>query len=84
MWVTGLYYSLSLQYMNLIRFFFELLLLYILYKLVFELVIPMYNSTRIMKKKMESFREQNGTVAKNEPPRKDTAQEDYIDFEEVK
>jgi len=69
-------------------------LIYILYKLVFDLIIPVYTTTRKIKKgfremhdKMqeEMNRQQPSTQAteatKPSPEKKST---DYIDFEEVK
>lgn len=70
--------------MNLLRLFFELLLVYILYKLVFDLVIPLYQSTRIMKKKMEQFKEGGTARTEKEKPKSGVEKYDYIDFEEVK
>ena len=79
----------------ILRFLFFAFLLYVLYKLVVDFAIPIYKTTRRVKK---SFREmqqkmqegqngfsdsyppsQNGKAATGQPPLGD-----YIDFEEVK
>ncbi len=71
----------------------ELLLIYILYKVVFDFIIPIYQTTRQMKGKMnemqEKMRQQQQNAATNintekqkqftKPPA-----EDYIDYEEIK
>ncbi len=81
--------------MNLIRLAGELFLLYILYKLVFDFIIPIYQTTKKVKKQfgemhnkmqdqMNTFnKQQNTSAAKNSSPRPAT-KEDYIDYEEIK
>jgi hypothetical protein len=81
----------------MLRFLFYGLLIYLLYKLVFELIIPVYKTTRKIKK---SFREMhsrmqeqsydfagNGKQQNSAQPsaaKPANKREDYIDFEEVK
>ena len=71
----------------------ELFLFYLLYKFIFELVIPIFRTTREVKKKMNEFQQNLNRTAENnhtsnESAAKPTAskppKEDYIDFEEIK
>ena len=81
--------------MNFFRIVFELFALYLLYKLVFDFIIPVAKTTKAVKKqfgdmhsqmqeKMSQFnREQtqsNTTKTTASSPKND----DYIEFEEVK
>ena len=43
--------------MNIFRLLFELFLLYLAYKFIFEFIIPIYKTTRQMKGKMEEMRQ---------------------------
>ena len=76
--------------MNFFRVVIELFALYLLYKLVFDFIIPVANTTKQVKKqfgdmhqKMNQFNEeqkkQNASATKATP-----SKEDYIDYEEVK
>ena len=38
--------------MNIFKLAFELFIIYLVYKLIFEFIIPVYNTTRQMKQKM--------------------------------
>jgi hypothetical protein len=67
--------------MNVIRIVIELLALYLLYKLVFDLIIPLTRTTREVKKQVH---EMNTRVQQKDPPRQTAPKGDYIDFEEVK
>lgn len=82
--------------MSIIRVIFELLLLYGLYKLIFDFIIPVYRTTKQVNKKMgemqtkmnDHFNQSAGSGQSNtnnttEKPAK-PAKEDYIEFEEVK
>lgn len=71
----------------------ELFLFYLLYKFIFELVIPIFRTTSEVKKKMNEFQQNMHETAENnrtsnENAAKSTAskmpKEDYIDFEEIK
>ena len=77
--------------MGLIRAIFELFVLYLLYKLIFDFIIPVYKTTKQVSQKMgemqqkmnEHAKQQNNTqqaTAQKEKP----AREDYIEFEEIK
>ena len=71
----------------------ELFLFYLLYKFIFEFVIPIFRTTREVKKKMHEFQqnmnkqaETNRTSSKtmDKPPVSKPKSDDYIDFEEIK
>ena len=84
--------------MNLLRIAFELFALYVLYKLIFDFIIPLANTTRQVKKQFTDIHTQmqdnmkqqqneqstqNFTSAKATPINK-SKDDDYIEFEEVK
>ena len=81
--------------MNLIRLAGEIFLIYIIYKLIFDFIIPVYNTTKKVKKQfgdmhtkmqdqMNEMNKQQAapktTVSSPPPPKAD----EYIDYEEVK
>jgi len=65
------------------------LLLYLSYKLVFELIIPVYKTSKKIKKGFREMQEQmnqqqhSSTTSPPKPPPQKKAG-DYIDFEEMK
>ena len=75
----------------MIRFLIELFVFYIIYKFVFELMLPVYNTTKQIKKKMNEMNDQfdknlkknNNTTNTDSNPKKDI-NHDYIDYEEIK
>jgi hypothetical protein len=78
--------------MNIFRIAAELFLIYILYQLIFEFVIPVYQSTKKIRKQfsdlqskmqqdMNAAGKQHAT-ARPEPTVK--REGDYIEFEEIK
>jgi hypothetical protein len=73
--------------MNLLRIAIELFVLYLLYKLVFDLILPLARTTKEVKKQ---FHDMNSRVQNDPPPHSPTGNKpvsskgDYIDFEEVK
>ena len=83
--------------MNILRLLGEILLIYILYKLIFDFIIPIYRTTKRVKKqfgemqsKMQeqmntnSYRgnqQQSSAKSTKEEPLK---REEYIDYEEIK
>ena len=81
--------------MNILKLLFELFVIYLLYKFIFEFIIPVYNTTRQVKRKMSEMQQQmqqNQQAPANDPyiktqateaPKK-PAHEDYIDYEEIK
>ena len=79
----------------MIKFLLELFVLYIIYKFIFELVLPVYQATKHIKKKMDHAthhmnQQQSNTYTNNNPssntPNKNKTDigGDYIEFEEVK
>ncbi|CAN5130825.1 hypothetical protein BH11BAC5_BH11BAC5_23070 [soil metagenome] len=82
--------------MNIFRLAFELFVLYLLYKLVFELIIPVAKTTKQVKKqfgdmsaqmqeKMNQQQQANASYkATKTPATPVNKNDDYIDFEEVK
>ena len=80
--------------MNIFRLAFELFVLYLLYKLIFDFIIPVAKTTQQVKKqfgdmsarmqeKMNEQQKQAATV--NSASRPATSKnDDYIEFEEVK
>ena len=77
-------------YMNIFRLAAELFLIYLLYKLIFNFIIPIYQSTKKIKKQfgeMHSKMQNEMNAYQNQPkPQQQPAPEkegDYIEFEEV-
>jgi hypothetical protein len=77
----------------MLKVLFELFMLYLLYKLVFDFIIPIYQTTKQVKQKVgemqrnmnEQMQKQNNQFAdtpKTNAPKVD--KDDYIDYEEVK
>jgi sortase (surface protein transpeptidase) len=75
----------------MIKAIFQLFLLYLLYKLVFDFIIPVYQTTKHVKKKMnemqeklqEQQKEYNNRTASTSQEKK-SFDDEYIDYEEVK
>lgn len=72
---------------------FELFVLYLLYKLIFDFIIPVYKTSKQVSQKMSDMQSRmNEQMKKQQPdthsvPTENTvkpAKEDYIEFEEVK
>ena len=82
--------------MNILRLAAELFLLYLLYKLIFDFIIPIYIASKKVKKQFgemhSKMQEQmNGYNAQNTQQTKATStdkvekkKEEYIDYEEIK
>jgi hypothetical protein len=80
--------------MGLLRAIFELFMLYMVYKLIFEFIIPIYETTRQVKQKVgemqnkmnEHMKQQQASQYSAPPkdPEIKPGKEDYIEFEEVK
>lgn len=82
----------------MLKVILELLALYLLYKLIFDFIIPVYQTTRQVNKKMgemqgkmnEHFNRQSAGSGQQSNTTNSTekaarpAKEDYIEFEEVK
>jgi hypothetical protein len=76
----------------MMRFLFYLFLAYILYQLVFKFIIPIYRTTRQVKKGFREMQERMNDQAQGQPPFGSQAQPrteekgslgDYIEFEEI-
>lgn len=84
--------------MNLFRIVFELFALYLLYKLIFDFIIPVARTTRQVKKQFsemnnrmqETMQQQQAQQQKNTFTKNTTQattsgkSDDYIEFEEIK
>jgi hypothetical protein len=79
--------------MNFFKLIGELVVIYILYKVIFDFIIPVYKTTKQVKTKMNDMHarmqeQERGYTAPptQEPIKKNTtaAKDDYIDYEEVK
>ena len=78
--------------MEIFRVAAELFLIYILYQLIFEFIVPVYQSTKKIRKQfgeMQSKMQQdinasNRNQASAQPETTVKKEGDYIDFEEVK
>ena len=77
----------------MLKILFELFLLYLAYKLIFDFIIPLYETTKQVKQKVGEMQQQmnrrqqqqasstaNSTAAGRPAAKKD----DYIEFEEIK
>lgn len=77
-------------------FLFYCFIAYLLFRLIFNFIIPVYRTTRRMKKSFremnermrqagDAYNQQQGTHASQAQEKKDNSQVgDYIDFEEIK
>ena len=78
--------------MGIIRVIFELLVLYLVYKLIFDFIIPVYKTTKQVSQKMgemqskmnDHINQQRQQASTDEEKPARPAKEDYIEFEEVK
>ncbi len=80
--------------MNILRILFELFVIYIIYKLVVDFIIPIYRTSRQMKVTMHKVQEQMKKQQQQQaqpstPPdisinKTPVSKEDYIDYEEIK
>ena len=78
--------------MNIFRTAAELFLIYILYKFIFEFIIPVYNSTQKIRKQFGEMQnkmqqDMNATNTRNTTPQQEKKvkrEGDYIEFEEIK
>ena len=80
--------------MSIFRVIFELFVFYLLYKLVFDFIIPLYQTTKTFKQKIgdmqqkmdEHVRKQQAdqfkSASENDAPKAD--KHDYIEYEEIK
>ena len=76
--------------MNIFRVVAELFLFYLLYKLIFDFIIPIYQSTKKIKKQFGEMQDKMQNDINNYQSQKPRQAEplkkegDYIDFEEIK
>jgi hypothetical protein len=78
----------------MLRALFELFVLYLLYKLIFDFIVPIYQTTKQVKQKMNEIQrnmnEQANQQQRNQytsaanPASPKAKSDDYIEFEEVK
>lgn len=73
--------------------FVELFVIYIIYKLVFNFIIPVYVASKQMNKKINEFKQQMQQNQQQQQPSsttnrpqtsKTSIEDDYIDYEEIK
>lgn len=81
---------------TMLKFFVSIFLAWLLYKLVFDLIIPGYRVTKQVRRQMsdmqnhmrQQYEQQNGGQPGNQPPPpqqpKKADKGDYLDFEEIK
>lgn len=77
--------------MQLLRLIAELFVIYLLYKLVFDFILPIYRASKQMNRKMQAFQEKTKASDSGETGSKFDDEEkpqadskEYIDFEEIK
>lgn len=79
--------------MSIIRLLFELFVIYLLYKLIFEFIIPIYQTTKQVKRKMDEATRRmqeeqqaasNTNYTKQQSSPATPSSGDYIDYEEIK
>jgi sortase (surface protein transpeptidase) len=58
--------------MNIFKLLFELFLLYMLYKLVFDFIIPVYNTSKKMKEQVTQMQQKMREHQNQQPVREDT------------
>jgi hypothetical protein len=75
----------------MLRYLLISLAIYFAYRFVFELVIPIYKTTKQVKKQFEGIRENQRqyqqhqtSTAEEQRTRNSIKDEDYLDFEEIK
>ena len=77
--------------MNIFRIIFELFIFYLLYKLVFDFIIPIFNTTKQVKKqfgemqnKVREQQEQMNRQSSQQNAQPKPSKDDYIEYEEVR
>lgn len=77
----------------MLKILFELFLLYLLYKIIFDFIIPLYQTTKQVKQKVNKMqqdmsehlnRQNNNTFNQQSSTANRPVKDDYIDYEEVK
>lgn len=71
----------------------QLVFLYLLYKFIFDFIIPLYQTTKQVKRKVNKmeedmrehmYKQNNNTFNQQSPTANRPVKDDYIDYEEVK
>ena len=72
--------------MSILKLLFQLFVIYMLYKLVVDFIIPVYRTSVRMKKKMNEMNERAKQAQEKEEvrPTHKPINADYIDYEEIK
>jgi hypothetical protein len=75
--------------MNIFKLIGELVVLYVLYNVVFNFIIPLYKASKQMKGTFNNMRDQQNAQQPTQKTNKEQAgkrnnEGDYIDYEEVK
>lgn len=80
--------------MNILRLLGQILLIYILYKLVFDFIIPIYRTSKRVKRQMREMNarmqeqmnshNQQQSSQPSRPKPEPVNKEEYIDYEEIK
>jgi hypothetical protein len=83
--------------MNIFRILFELFVLYLLYKLIFDFIIPVFKTTQQVKKQFRDMSTRMQDQMNQQPPPSPRSfnnepkpsgtsakKDDYIEFEEIK
>ena len=76
--------------MNIFKLIGELVVIYILYKVIFNFIIPIYQTSKQMKQKMNEMHRNQAAAREQEQyskpaeSKKTTSPEEYIEYEEIK
>lgn len=79
--------------MNIFKLAAEIFLVYLLYKLIFDFIVPLYRSAKRVKSQMNKMREkmeQHHATSTSQPekkpetPKEEEEEGEYIDYEEVR
>jgi hypothetical protein len=75
----------------MLKVLINLFLLYLLYKLIFDFIIPIYHTTKQVKQKVNKMQQdvqehinKQNTTAPPKPQPTSKKNDDYIDYEDVK
>lgn len=79
--------------MSIFKILFELFVLYLVYKLIFDFIVPVYQTTKQVKQKVGEMQQKMNEQMKQpedqfnhttKGPATKAGKEDYIEFEELK
>ena len=81
--------------MNILRLLFEIFVIYIVYKLIFDFIIPIYRTSKQIKSRVDEMNQKmnsqhhnvNNPAFQQRPQEQTThrpVSKDYIDYEEIK